>query len=176
MAHPVFFDHALAVAQSIALQSVQDYPPEAWWLPALVLLVLGASATVDALTGTVPDWIIALGLAAVLLAQGVIIDWSFAETHLRLAAEAGIGLWALNYLWQQVFKGDAYGMGDAKWTMLAVSCFDFPPLLFAWGCGACLAIIWMCGAFAARKPVDKVYFGPFLFIGLLIGLYWLRLR
>ena len=178
MLHPAFYDHILGAVQSAAIQSTGDLPPDAWWLPGLVLLVLGLSATIDALTGTIPDWIIFLGISAVVLAQGIYMDWPFAAAHLRLAIAAGFGLWFLNELWQRTFKNDAYGMGDAKWTVLAVSCFGFQPALFAWGAAACLAVAWI-GVLRLARPkaeTENVYFGPFLFIGLLIGLYWLRLR
>ncbi len=177
MPHLLSFDNILGTAQFFALQAVHfELPPDIWWLPGLVLLVLGVSAMIDALTGTIPDWLIFMGLASVVVTQGVIMDWPFAAAHLRLAIAAGIALWFLNSLWRRIFKGDAYGMGDAKWTMLAVSCFGLPPALFAWGAAACLAVVWMGGARLARYKVDNVYFGPFLFIGLLVGIYWLRLR
>lgn len=176
MAHPVLFDHIVTAMQTVSLAAAPDLPVEAWWLPVLVLFVLGVSATIDALTGTIPDWVIFLGLAAVVVTQGICVDWPFSAAHLRLAIEAGLGLWLINALWRRALKGDAYGMGDAKWTMLAVSVFDFTPALFAWGAAAVLAVAWIGGARVLKKKVENVYFGPFLFFGLLLGLYWLKLR
>jgi prepilin signal peptidase PulO-like enzyme (type II secretory pathway) len=176
MVHPAFFDHALDAVQWAAFIAVPDLPLDAWWLPVLVLFVLGVSATIDALTGTIPDWIIFLGIAAVVLTEGIYMDWPFAAAHLRPAVAAGIGLWLFNLLWRRQFKGDAYGMGDAKWTILAVAMFGFAPSLFAWGAAAVLAVMWMGVLRLARRKIDHVHFGPFLFLGLLAGIYWLKLR
>ena len=164
MPHLPSYEYILHILQAAALDSAPDLPPEAWWLPGLVLLILAAGATIDALTATIPDPIIFLGLLAVLLTQGIYMDWPFAAAHLRLAIVAGVGLWILNELWRKQFKEDAYGMGDAKWTMLVVACFGFPPALFAWGAGACLSVVWMGGMTLAKRPIVQIYFGPFLFM------------
>lgn len=176
-----FLEFLYHATQYYAILAAPDLPPDAWWMPLLVLFVLGLSATIDALTGTIPDWIIFFGLAAVLVTQGLLMDWPFAAEHLRLAILVGFGLWLLNALWRRAVRGDAFGMGDAKWTMLAVACFGFAPALFAWGTAACLAVSWMGLTHVLQRKTKSsqtqtVYFGPFLFIGLLIGLYWLRLR
>jgi hypothetical protein len=60
--------------------------------------------------------------------------------------------------------------------MLAVTGFGIVPTLFAWGAGACLAVLVMGALLAARRPIARVHFAPFLFLGLLGGLWWLRLR
>jgi len=151
-------------------------PPETWWLAGLVLLVLGLAALIDSLSSVVPDPLIFSGLLAVLAMQGLCIDWPFAATQLTYALGAAIAIWGLNQLWYYFFKHDAIGMGDAKWTMLAVSCFGIMPSVFAWGIGACLAIFWMGLLRLMRCPLTHVYFAPFLFIGLNAGLWWLRLR
>lgn len=170
------FDYFVRSTKALAIAAAPDVPPEAWWLPALVLAILGVGATVDAMTARIPDALIFLGLLAVTLTLGITVDWPFAAAHLRLAIVAGVGLWVLNELWRKQFEEDAYGMGDAKWTMLVVACFGFAPALFAWGAGACLSTVWIGGMTVAKRKIAHVYFGPFLFIGLLIGLYWLRLR
>ncbi len=169
-------EYLLRITKAASLNAAPDVPAEVWWLPCLVLFILGAGAMVDALTARIPDSLVFLGLLAVTLALGITVDWPYAASHLRWAVATGIGLWVLNELWRKQFKEDAYGMGDAKWTMLVVACFGFPPALFCWGTGACLSVVWMGGMKIARRPITHVYFGPFLFIGLLIGLYWLRLR
>jgi hypothetical protein len=75
-----------------------------------------------------------------------------------------------------VKKSDAFGMGDAKWTVLAVSCFGIVAGFLAWALGAWLALGWMGLMRLMKRPIARVYFAPFLFIGLCAGIYWLRLR
>jgi prepilin signal peptidase PulO-like enzyme (type II secretory pathway) len=151
-------------------------PPEIWWLSAVTLLILGAAALVDTVTSRVPDPLIFLGLLIVTATQGFYISWNFAAMHLALALASALVVWIINQLWYRVKKADAIGMGDAKWTMLAIACFDITPALFAWGFGACLATLGMGFMRATHKKIAHVYFAPFLFLGLLAGLYWLRLR
>ncbi|HEU0118380.1 MAG TPA: prepilin peptidase [Alphaproteobacteria bacterium] len=156
------------------MHSVPDMPPEAWWLTALVLIVLASSAAVDAFTSTVPDPLVFLGLLAVTGTQGVYVSWPFAAAHLAWAIAAAACLWAINMAWYYAFKQDAIGMGDAKWTMLAVACFGLTPAFYAWGIGAVLAILYLGAAKLVRYQLMHVYFAPFLFIGLIAGLYWLH--
>jgi prepilin signal peptidase PulO-like enzyme (type II secretory pathway) len=157
-------------------QTIIGMPPEAWWLPLLVLVVLGAAALIDTFTSTIPDPLIFFGLLAVTATQGLYVSWPFAAEHLAVALATVLAIWAINQLWFRVLKADAIGMGDAKWTMLAVACFDVLPAVFAWGMGACLAVLWLGATRIARKATSRVYFAPFLFVGLLAGLYWLHLR
>lgn len=173
---PPLYGYILGSAKLIGLKATMDLPPEAWWVPALVLFILAAAAAVDAIRATIPDPLIFLGLVAITGLQGLYVSWPFAAQHLQLALIAGIGLWAINQLWYLTFKRDALGMGDAKWTMLAVACFGFMPVVFAWGFGACLAVLWMGFMRISGYRITRVYFAPFLFIGLLAGIYWLRLR
>lgn len=170
------FASSLATAKVLLAQSVTGMPPELWWMPALVLLILGAAALVDTVSSSVPDPLVFLGLLAVTGTQGVYVSWPFAAQHLALALASALVVWAINQIWYRLLKADAIGMGDAKWTMLAVACFDPLPVLFAWGFGACLAVVWMGIAWMGRYQITRVYFAPFLFIGLAAGLYWLRLR
>lgn len=174
--HVPFYGYVFGFIKLGLLHATIGLPSEAWWLPALVVLVLGASATIDAFTSVVPDPLIFTGLLAVVAVQGIDVSWPFAARHLTIALVAAIGLWALNMLWYRIFKRDALGMGDAKWTMLAVACFDINPVLFAWGFGACLALLWMGALRLTRYQITRVYFAPFLFFGLMTGIYWLRLR
>jgi prepilin signal peptidase PulO-like enzyme (type II secretory pathway) len=147
-----------------------------WWMPFVVLLALLIAAVIDAKKGVIPDPLIFAGLLIVTLLQGLSADWEFAAQHLRLAIAVGIGLWGVNAAWRQAFKGDAFGMGDVKWTMLVVDCFGLAPALFAWGLGAFLSVLVIGGMSMARRKIKQLYFGPYLFVGLLAGLYWLRLR
>jgi prepilin signal peptidase PulO-like enzyme (type II secretory pathway) len=155
------------------MYAASGLPQEAWWLPVLVLLILGAAALVDAVTSTIPDPLVFLGLIVVTATQGLYVSWPFAAQHLMWGLVAAMGLWAVNQCWYTLFKRDALGMGDGKWTMLVVACFGVMPAVFAWGLGACLAILWMGLSWAARVKITRVYFAPFLFIGLLAGIYWL---
>jgi prepilin signal peptidase PulO-like enzyme (type II secretory pathway) len=156
--------------------TIPNMPPEAWWLAALVLLVLGLAALVDTVTSSIPDPLIFLGLVAVTGTQGIYMSWPFAATNLAYALIAAFIVWAINQLWYRFKKVDAIGMGDAKWTMLAVACFGPGPALFAWGFGACLAVLWMGATRIVRFQIARVYFAPFLFMGLAAGLYWLRIK
>lgn len=162
--------------KTIFAQTAPGLPPEVWWVPALVLFVLGSAALIDTITSIIPDPLIFLGLLVVTLTQGLTVSWPDAAAHLAEALAVALGIWAINQAWYRLMKADALGMGDAKWTMLAVSCFGIIPALFAWGFGACLAVAWMGTARMAHYKITRVFFAPFLFIGLCAGLYWLRLR
>jgi hypothetical protein len=166
----------LATIKSILMHAVVGLPPEAWWLAGLVILVLAAAAAIDGFSGSVPDPLIFLGLLAVTATQGIYVSWPFAAAHLTWAIGAGIAIWAVNEIWYRFFRTDAIGMGDAKWTMLAVAAFDVIPALFAWGMGAVLAVAWMGALRLARYQLTRIYFAPFLFLGLMTGIYWVRLR
>jgi prepilin signal peptidase PulO-like enzyme (type II secretory pathway) len=169
-------NRVLSILSHFCGRAMPNMPPETWWLVALVLLVLGASAKVDAFTSSVPDPLVFLGLIAVLAVQGSFVSWDFAAAQLAWALVAAAVVWGVNHLWYLMAKQDAIGMGDAKWTMLAVAAFDIKPVLIAWGLGACLAVVWMGAVAAMHRPIRQVYFAPFLFIGLIAGIYWLRLR
>jgi prepilin signal peptidase PulO-like enzyme (type II secretory pathway) len=161
---------------SYALAAMPDIPLTLWWLPVVVIVILGLSACVDAMTARIPDSLIFLGLLAVTALLGIYVDWPTAAVHLRIAIAAGVGLWFLNILWVKSFGNDAFGMGDAKWTMLAVDCFGLLPALFAWGIGACLGVLWLGVLSLFGRKTKRVYFGPFLFIGLIVGVYWVHAR
>jgi prepilin signal peptidase PulO-like enzyme (type II secretory pathway) len=169
-----FYGYVYGVFYDAVMRTAPDFPPEAWWVPMIVIGILAAAAFVDAFTSSVPDPLIFVGLLAVTACQGMYISWPFAATQLSLAIAAGVIIWGVNQVWLWSFKQDAIGMGDAKWSMLAVSCFGVQPVLIAWGFGACLAILWIAGARLARYQINRVYFAPFLFLGLLAGMLWVR--
>lgn len=164
----------LAIVTSAVAHAAVELPPEAQWLPYLVLVILGAAAAIDSFTSKVPDPLIFFGLLIAVGAEGFYVSWPFAAQHLGYALAAGIAVWVINQIWYRIFKRDAIGMGDAKWTMLAMTCFKVLPVLFAWGFGACLAVVWIGGAWLCKKRLSHVYFAPFLWAGLLVGIYWLR--
>ena len=131
------------------------------WIPSLVLLVLFATAAWDAKTGIVPD---APLLAAALLACGGwlwLSEWQEAGMQIFTAVGIWVGIWLLNEAWYRLRGQDAVGMGDAKWTALA-----------SWLIGAWYAIAYVLLLRAAGRKVTKVYFAPFLFLGLLTALYF----
>jgi prepilin signal peptidase PulO-like enzyme (type II secretory pathway) len=171
----VFFPYECLVVKSYSVFLTPGLPPQAWWVGLLTLFILGLAATIDAFTATIPDTLMFFGLLAVVILQGSYVSWPFASMHLSMAIAAGLAVWAINQAWYLFFKQDALGMGDAKWSMLAVALFDLKPVLVAWGLGACLAVIWLMAAQLVRYQTTRVHFAPFLFVGLLAGLYWYRL-
>ncbi len=154
--------------------TIAALPPEGWWLAALVFAALGVAAAIDAFTARVPDVLIFVGLAVVAGAQAHYVSGSFAAANMGMALAVGVTIWGVNELWYKKFGHDALGMGDAKWSMLAVSCFGLALVALAWGAGACLALLWMAGGRLIRRRVRRVHFAPFLFTGLLIGLWHAR--
>jgi prepilin signal peptidase PulO-like enzyme (type II secretory pathway) len=164
----------LDAAKTVLIHAAPGMPPEYWWMTACILSILALASTIDAFTGIVPDSLIFLGMLAVTGTQGMIASWPVAGTHLRHAVEAGLLVWLTNFLWYAKFHHDALGMGDAKWTMLAVACFGPVPGIFAWGVGSVLAVIFIGASRLVRFQVTQLTFAPFLFIGLTIGLYWVR--
>jgi len=179
---------AQKIAEKFALIAV-DLPPAAWWLAALAILTLAAAALADAFSGRVPDPLVLLGLVAVTAARGYYSGWPLAAQYLLSGFVAAFAVWMANHLYYKVFTQDAIGMGDAKWTALAVSAFGVKPALWAWVMGAWLGISWLAlrGLFSLalsifnrsaklRDQYEYIHFAPFLFMGLLTGLYWYYLR
>lgn len=144
------------------------------WLPAAIYAILFATAAWDARTGIVPNMPLAIGALAVLVAHDVVYGWNAVLGALVFGAGSWFGIWLLNELWFRIARRDALGMGDAKWTALAIMTFGWVPALFAWFVGSWVAIAWIIGCAIAKKRVRKVYFAPFLFIGLTIGILFAR--
>jgi hypothetical protein len=115
-------------------------------------------------------------LLVAVFAEGLYVDWRFAGLHMLAAFASGMLLYGINEIWYSTFKHDAFGMGDAKWTSLAVVCFNLKPALIAWGLGACLAVLWLGLLRIAGRKSAHVHFAPFLWIGLVVGIYWWRMR
>ncbi len=143
-----------------------DMPPALWMVTLTVWGILGIAALIDALKKIVPDPLILLGAVGVTAALGFAVSWEVAAQHLRLALASALIIWAINALWYARFKRDALGMGDAKWTLLAVLCFGPVRALVAWGGGAILAVFVMGVARLAGRRLSQVSFAPFLFVGL----------
>jgi prepilin signal peptidase PulO-like enzyme (type II secretory pathway) len=157
-------------------QAMGDMPLESGWLALVVLVLLGAAALIDLKTGRIPDALIFFGLVGVTLVRALYVDWQFAANHLTVALVVGFAIYGINLLWYQFRNRDALGMGDAKWTMLAVATFGWEAPLIAWVVGAWLALFWMGGARLIKRPLKRVHFAPFLFLGLFVGIYLVEFR
>jgi prepilin signal peptidase PulO-like enzyme (type II secretory pathway) len=150
-------------------------PHDTWWVTAFVLFILALTATIDAFTEVIPEALIFFGLFAITFVQGQYVSWDFAAHHLQQAVAIGVLIWAINFAWFRKFGYDALGMGDAKWTMLAASCFGIDSVLTAWGVGSVLATIFI-GLFRLFKyQITRVTFSPFLFVGLSVALFGVRI-
>lgn len=165
---------SLDIAQLIVIGAAPDTPAFLWPLTAALFCVLVATALIDARSGRIPDQPLFLGLLFGTGLIGFLHSWDAAGVQLRVAVAAGLSIWAVNALWFWKFKRDCLGMGDAKWTVLAVFAFGLKPVLAAWGAGACLAVLWLLGARLLRRRLTHVHFAPFLLAGLIGGLWWFR--
>lgn len=157
-----------------ALQAAmpEGLPEESVWLGAVTLAFLLAAAIVDALKGIVPDPVIFFGTLLVVVAQGLYVTWPFAAHNLTLGLLGYFVIWAINEVWYRFLKHDALGMGDGKWTMLAIAAFSIKAALVAWGGGACLAVLWLIGCRVVCRKTAHVHFAPFLFMGLLGAIFY----
>src|SRR5271156_3617780 len=106
-------------------------PESGWWLAPVVLFLLGTLSVIDAMTAKVPDPLVLPSLIFITLVQGLFVDWGFAGLQLLYAFGVAFGLYVLNEIWFRATQHDGFGMGDAKWTMLAVACFGIVPAVFA---------------------------------------------
>lgn len=145
--------------------------PYAPWLPGFVLLVLLFTALWDARTGIVPNNALLVGAVPLIGGRFFANGWQDALIYLAQGVGVWAFIWALNEMWFRLFKKDAVGMGDAKWTALAVAAFGIVPgAVFAWFAGSWVSILWFAVSYAVGRRIKKVYFAPFLFCGLIIGL------
>ena len=160
--------------KAVLIQVAPGMPPDFWWVTAGVLVILALTATVDAYRAIIPEVIIFSGLLAVTATQGLYASWDIAGHHLRQAVAAGLLFWAINFAWACKFRYDALGMGDAKWTMLAIACFGITPVVLAWGLGALLATALVGIMRLVNYRMTEITFSPFLLIGLGVGLYLVR--
>jgi prepilin signal peptidase PulO-like enzyme (type II secretory pathway) len=166
----------LASVHQALIRLVEPLPQEAWLLPALILLVLGVTAVVDAFTGKIADLAIVGGLLVVVAVFGFNGHWQTAAQHLGYGLGAAMVVWLVNQIYFNLTHRDAIGMGDAKWTALAAAALGLKPVLIAWVVGAWLGIIFLGLARLFRARLYQLHFAPFLFVGLLGGLYWVYLR
>lgn len=153
--------------------------PAGFWLGLPVWIILGWTAIIDARTGRVPDLLLLPG--AVIALAGLIVgtlhsipDNTTAAILFilqRLFASLAFGsvVWALNELWYRWRGHDALGMGDAKWSMLAILAFGLIPVLWAWPLAAGLGLLWLALRRWQNRPTQRLFFAPFLCIGLVVG-------
>ena len=156
-------------------------PQAAWWLALFIMLILGLTAAIDAATARVPDPLLLIGVAATLVTDGLYGDWPFAGQQLALGLLVCLVGFGVNEIWYRFYNHDAIGMGDVKWSALATMNFGLPPVMFAWVIGAWLGCLWLGGLWLWRKirkqtAPTRLHFAPFLFFGLIAGLYWLYWR
>jgi prepilin signal peptidase PulO-like enzyme (type II secretory pathway) len=137
------------------------------WLPFGIAMILFATAAWDARTGIVPNIPLLLGAIAIIAGRFMAKGIPDAITHLALGFGTWVVLWALNEAWFHFFKKDAIGMGDAKWTALAATTFGIVPAGLAWIFGSWVSIVWIGFCYLIGRRIKKVYFAPFLFVGLM---------
>ena len=140
------------------------------WLPLGIVVILFATAAWDARTGIVPNIPLLIGGIAIIAGRFMTKGFPDAIVHLAMAAGLWAVLWAFNEFWYRFFQKDAIGMGDAKWTALAAATFGVLPCVLAWFIGSWVAILWIGLSYLIRRRISKVYFAPFLFCGLMVGL------
>jgi leader peptidase (prepilin peptidase)/N-methyltransferase len=194
---------AVALAQLIPIRMDRMERPRSttWWLGAVVVavvfgwiaagavegwallpayLVFGATTLAVTLTDIdhqlIPNRILfpGLGLAAVLLAVGALIDGS--ERDLGRAVVAAIAYFAVLLVVGLVARG-GFGMGDVKLALLLGLFLGF----VGWdalGVGFCLGILLGGVAslalliFTKRGRRSKFAYGPYMVVGAWIGLFW----
>lgn len=150
-----------------------------WYSGATALAALIYTAWVDAKQGIVPPTPIALASGVVL------IDLAFRHTstlHIWLipAFLFFAAIWALNMIWRRMFRQDALGMGDASWSFLATLIYGWRAVVFAWGAGAILGLLYMGWHRLRRRRKAHIHFAPFLLVALLavvgvphlVGQHW----
>ncbi|MGB4102200.1 MAG: hypothetical protein WBK91_09895 [Alphaproteobacteria bacterium] len=134
----------------------------------LVWAVLAGTAYVDARRGRVPDLPLLGGALAVSVAMLWVQPPQMLLERGALALAVGGAIWGGNELWYRWRGQDALGMGDAKWSMLAVLAFGMMPVLWAWAIGAWLALGWMAALRLMKRKIRRVYFAPFLCVALAV--------
>jgi hypothetical protein len=144
--------------------------PYAPWAPAAVYFILLGVAAWDARTGIIPNIPLALGAVIITCARFMAEGWKPALIYALQGLAACVIVWAANEIWYRLFKKDAIGMGDAKWTAVAIMAFGVVPVLFAWFAGAWVALAWIGVSWAVGQRIRKVYYAPFLFCGLTLGI------
>jgi len=154
-----------------------DYPQEIWFVPIVILAVLGGVAFIDARTGRVPDLPVIGTFFLCFFALAFFGGWLAAGEKLLYALSALALLRLISLIYITMFNQDPLGFGDAKWTALAVLGFGAKPVVIAWFVGAWLGLFWIAVRkvwhrfMTSREEQAYVHFAPFLFIGLIVGIF-----
>ncbi|MCL2469422.1 MAG: A24 family peptidase [Alphaproteobacteria bacterium] len=148
----------------------EAYPSNFWFIPALVLLILGGTALVDARTGRVPDLPLFTGTVVALACFAWEEGMKAMGIRFVIIVLTIFVLWFVNYLYFRATKRDGLGFGDAKWSGLAVAAFSVTTVIWTWVIAALSGLLWL--AVLKRKrgiPFKQraIHFAPFLFFGLL---------
>lgn len=168
----------MIVTTALALNSGLASP---WWLSVPLWLCLGYSAWIDGRTGRVPNKILFPGAIYCLVVLGflafqklsILASLDFIGFRFLSALAVGAVFWLFNEVWWRWKRQDAIGMGDAKWSALAVLGFGVLPVLWAWSIAAWLGLGWIGLKKLKRRKTEVIYFAPFLFIGLVLIKLWL---
>ncbi len=144
--------------------------PEAWWVGAIALILLSAAAAIDARSGRIPDILVLPGVAIVTFGRGIYNGMPEADDRLLQGFIAAALVWVINQIWRRLTGNHALGMGDGKWSWLAVTTFGPLSVAVAWGIGACLASMRIIVGHIRGEPTVYVHFAPYLMIGLALAL------
>ena len=151
----------------------ESYPSNFWFIPAVVLCILGATAWVDGRTGRVPDLPLLIGtilaLAFFAWGEGMVA----AGGRVIIIGVTVFALWFVNFIYYRRSGRDGLGFGDAKWSGLAVSVFPVTAVIWAWLIASLTALLWLA---VRRRQIpfsqQSLYLAPFLFFGLVVALVW----
>lgn len=166
----------MELAEIVTIVSA-GYPPSVAFVPPLVLFVLALTAFVDARTGRVPDAPLAVAFVGAFAALAYWNGWLVALDYLWPALAFVLVLYFSNRIFVKLFRHDAFGMGDVKWTGAATIAYGAEAVIGAWVVGAVLGLVWMGARRLWLKVSDSyeghayVHFVPFLFLGLLVSLF-----
>lgn len=136
-----------------------------WW-GFLIVAVLIFVLLSDALTFVIPDSAVFLLLILAVLARLRWIDW----TAFFSGAAAALFLFLLHLL----TKGEGMGLGDVKFAFFMGFFLGFPKIVLAFYLSFVLGGVFgiFLLAFKKARLGEKIPFGPFLVLGVLISFWW----
>lgn len=157
--------------------SSSQMPELVWFVPFVILAILGWAALADARTGRVPNVPLAVG-AIIALCASVWGEGQLPAIQRLVVALAAIAiLWVINTSYFRLCRRDAFGFGDVKWSGLAVFIFGLEVLFWTWCVAAWIGVIWFVGRkvlgiiLPRLKGRSYIHFVPFLFFGLIVVEY-----
>ncbi len=169
--------HVVTLSDIIELFTNPIFPEQLWYLPIVVLVILGLAALVDAWSGRIPNVLIVIGLAVTIFFSAAYEGWGVGFGRALMALIAFFLLKGANEFYLNLCSKDAFGLGDVKWTAIVAAAFGFPTVFWSWVIGAWLGLLWLGLRMAlgviwpAVKPEGYVHFAPFLLIGVLTKMY-----